>query len=612
MDSSIRIPPTPGLPLFPVSPDRANRQYLPHSLSDLCFTKDDPFVSHSRTSSDVQGKVAQFNSLSKEAAQRRKENEAALKRAVVGREEAESETRRLKEENMALRREIEEGRSRERRVGERLEGVMEEMQRLKETHSHSQALYEKEIRRARKEAFKSSSALVKLQEDLKTTRNRLTLMREEVETQKRKVEEKEKEAFTAQYQLVGVQEELEKLKQEVHAVVEERDALKTSLKEEEVARVAAEGKIRLPEPDTPDEFTSPTKTRPAFSRRDSSKENVDPESLRWYDWNGEEEDELSAIKRDLEWHKKLLARSEKVVEFMHMECQFKTCLCRRTETEGHNYEFDGTANDEVAKIRAVWDNQTPPPDDPTTPTRASKGKAPLVPNVEQGTEDLEALIEFSPTTGTFQTIRSPVRATPLPLPRQRRSSDTPIPTPFELAIPALHPTCLSETPSILSLSNAFASASPPETVTSTPAPETESTRPPFRASQFKTPVKAPAPGRNYAPPPQFNLPETPILITRTTTTTIPLQLASPFSPHPNGTPAPKAVMVATAGSMPASLFSIGSMTREEALEQIRLRRGRARSIAAGQLTPRKAMVEGIMGRRDCSAPSVGARKNGGL
>ena len=56
--------------------------------------------------------------------QRRKENEASLRRAVLGREEAESETRRLKDENGKLRREFEEGRSRERRVGERVEAVM--------------------------------------------------------------------------------------------------------------------------------------------------------------------------------------------------------------------------------------------------------------------------------------------------------------------------------------------------------------------------------------------------------------------------------------------------------------------------------------------------------
>ena len=62
--------------------------------------------------------------MSKEAAQRRKDGEDALKRAVLGREEAESETRRLKEENRLLRRDVEEGRARERRVGERVESVM--------------------------------------------------------------------------------------------------------------------------------------------------------------------------------------------------------------------------------------------------------------------------------------------------------------------------------------------------------------------------------------------------------------------------------------------------------------------------------------------------------
>ena len=127
MDPKFIIPTSPGTPLFAVSPERANRQPIPQSpsLPSNMVTLRDPFVSgHARTASDVQGKVAQFNNLSKEAAQRRRDNEAALKRAVLGREEAESETRRLKEENRLLRREIEEGRGRERKVAERLDGVM--------------------------------------------------------------------------------------------------------------------------------------------------------------------------------------------------------------------------------------------------------------------------------------------------------------------------------------------------------------------------------------------------------------------------------------------------------------------------------------------------------
>ena len=126
MDPIFKFPASPGTPLFPISPERANRQQLPQSpsLPSISQAHNDPFIVHSRGTSDVQGKVAQFNNLSKEAAQRRKDNEAALKRAVLGREEAEGEARRLREENRVLRLDVEEGRARERRVGERMEGIM--------------------------------------------------------------------------------------------------------------------------------------------------------------------------------------------------------------------------------------------------------------------------------------------------------------------------------------------------------------------------------------------------------------------------------------------------------------------------------------------------------
>ena len=111
MDAPFNVPASPGTPLFPVSPERANRQ--------------DPFkIAHLDEPSDVQSKVARFNNLSKEAVQRRRDNEAAMKRAVLGREEAESETRRMKEENWALRKEIEEARAREKKVAERIESLM--------------------------------------------------------------------------------------------------------------------------------------------------------------------------------------------------------------------------------------------------------------------------------------------------------------------------------------------------------------------------------------------------------------------------------------------------------------------------------------------------------
>ena len=73
----------------------------------------------------MQDKVAQFNNLTKEnESPRHRERDAALRRAMLGREEAESELRRMKEENRMLRRDVEEGKQREMKVGSRLEAVM--------------------------------------------------------------------------------------------------------------------------------------------------------------------------------------------------------------------------------------------------------------------------------------------------------------------------------------------------------------------------------------------------------------------------------------------------------------------------------------------------------
>jgi hypothetical protein len=54
----------------------------------------------------------------------RKTADAALKRAMLGREEAESELRKSREETKALKKAIDEGKERERKVGERLEALM--------------------------------------------------------------------------------------------------------------------------------------------------------------------------------------------------------------------------------------------------------------------------------------------------------------------------------------------------------------------------------------------------------------------------------------------------------------------------------------------------------
>jgi len=75
--------------------------------------------------SSVHDKIHQFNSLTMQSKQlERKTADAALKRAMLGREEAEADMRRYRDEARQLRKQVEEGKERERRVGERLEAVM--------------------------------------------------------------------------------------------------------------------------------------------------------------------------------------------------------------------------------------------------------------------------------------------------------------------------------------------------------------------------------------------------------------------------------------------------------------------------------------------------------
>ncbi|KAL9579803.1 MAG: hypothetical protein Q9212_004886 [Teloschistes hypoglaucus] len=531
---------------------------LPQSPSLPSDLHDPAKIAHLRENTDVQNKVAQFNSLSKEAVQRRKENEAAMKRAVLGREEAESETRRLKDESTTLIRELDEGKTREKKMAERIESVMEELHRSKETQAHAQSVYEKEVRRARKEAFKSSSALVKTQEELKTTRNRYTLMREEVEVQRRKVESKEQETFTSQYQLVGLQEEIVRAKQQIKVIEEERDALKTNLAQEELARIAAEGKIALPPAEESDDFGSPKKRR-----RESLKENIDPNidanndlDLDFDILETEEEDVLESLKGELRAEKRLRKRADGLIEFMKMECQFNCCPCRMAEQQGTRYVHDGRFEEQMKKTLARIPKKKsareaariPPPTELSESAPSSPPKAPSP--LGQTTE---MLINFSPSTGTSYKQPTPaVCDLPelLPLPPTQaiyEDSTASSPQPQDPKLP-LYPPQLSS-----SLAQQEQQKVLPRTPRPLPLPPTltpHTTLPTIRSVTYHG---------------------------TTTTTTIPLA-SIPISPD-------------------------RTISREEALEQIRQRRGRARSIANGNGTPRKPMMGNGEGRRDLSAPA---------
>lgn len=103
---------SPPDPLQPISP---NQQ------------RDGPSLLSPKDGRDrsVAEKVSQFNTMALQAKQQeRKLNDAALQRAVLGREEAEAEVRRLRDEVKVLRQQVEEGKDREKQVSHRLEVVM--------------------------------------------------------------------------------------------------------------------------------------------------------------------------------------------------------------------------------------------------------------------------------------------------------------------------------------------------------------------------------------------------------------------------------------------------------------------------------------------------------
>jgi hypothetical protein len=101
-------------PLSPMSEQRYNKSAFSSSLRSLDDMSElTPRGLHKH---DVQGKVQQFNKLAQESLEKKRQQEAALKRAVLGREEAENEGRRLRETVKALRKELDDSMFREEKA----------------------------------------------------------------------------------------------------------------------------------------------------------------------------------------------------------------------------------------------------------------------------------------------------------------------------------------------------------------------------------------------------------------------------------------------------------------------------------------------------------------
>ena len=206
--------------------------------------------------------------------------------------------------------------------------------RAKETHAHTQALWEKEIRRARKENFKSQSTTVKLQEELKSCRSKVKSVQDALDSEKERSHVREQEAFTARYQIVGVQQELEQALERIKVIEQERDAYKTAAQNEEVARIAAEGRIPLPKNEDPaDEFASPKKItkKRASGVRVAKDSRVSLSAVEILSSEASEM-EIEDLRFQVQAERSRADRAEEMVDFLQAECQMHCCPCSKNKS----------------------------------------------------------------------------------------------------------------------------------------------------------------------------------------------------------------------------------------------------------------------------------------
>lgn len=396
-------------------------------------------------------------------------------------------------------------------------------------------------------------------------------------------------AFEAQYTLSSVEQELATLKRRMEAIAVERDALRTSLKEEEVARIAAEGKIALPSLSPDDEFASPKKKPPtprALARRDSLKENVNPSWRTSNDifeliWAADDGDELAMATRDLWVEERRRRDAETVISHMKLELRYPTCddLAQNKADSIPEVDLVLPVQETAALSSSLFDTHTEPRKLAADETTVLPGKVNSVSS---------ALASFD--VGR-QSITPPPQFTEadvfldedVPLQGPQREEETVLNLRLSSMQTKLTPIAISTSPSLLDLEQAGADvevhllAQRPEHLEKDHAPREEDialgTVPPQRPI---TPL--PAPASTLEQVTQTVRPASPFYRSTTTTVTIPIHdAASTPKPYP---------------------YSPGStMTREQALEQIKLRRGRARSMA-GNGTPRKITL-----KRDISAPT---------
>lgn len=472
---------------------------------------------------------------------------------------------------------------------------------------------------------------MKLQEELKSARSALHTTEDSLEREKEKNKMREQEAFAARYQLVGAQEQLEKTQEEIKCLVQERDAFKALAKQEEVARIAAEGRLPLPpSASADDEFASPKKSP------------QEPTILTTeIQCSATSEAEIERLTEMLAWERHRAIRAIQEVDFLKTECELVQCPGAKALKA--KYSASAPLKPLVAALEVV-----DPADmailgisnmpTPLPKQRASNRSIPAKPKIR----DSRRSTIFIPSEGTFRTVSQQeaevLLAAEANAPAEKAPSPAPVtskPEPCAYArTPSADPPTFAllgqERASLQSLLDAPHQGDcevaphqlPLTSAEQSHKTEADSTSPAFAAIERSlqkpacehnedlyptAPIDCADDSTAYAEsemdeatpksdprPPQTS---TPFYSTVTQTTSIPLKETGTNTLMSQRLQTPKS------GTFDVNNPALTpTMTREQALAQIRERRGRARSLANGTMTPRRQMFEGVGERRDVSAP----------
>ena len=564
-----------------------------------------------------------------DALARRLAHEAALRRALIGREEAESLVLSLRHTITTLDEQLSEHRTREQRVGQRLESVMEELHRCKESSAHSSGAWEKEVRKVRKEAFRSSSAVVKLQEELKASRAEVRTLNKEIQGGKVTMEEWKQTAFEREFEVVGVRAEAEGLKERVGVVEMERDALMVRMEGEELARLAGEGRIALPaereeDEERMEEFSPvkrivearPTQTMaPLISttrEADTMTEVVEVEEKDSESTTDAMAEIMTSLHEELSYERSVVREAEATIAFMQLECQLKICSCRLADERLTSYIYDPLFNPMTARTRmaSVWTDQEAVLERPRSknserrlcmirmPSRQQRHQhspSPSTTRDKTAVESEASLLDL--LTESFQ-HHNPAPPTPRPLVRPTSShAQQAIRPSTSILRPHIHPTSYAQAPPhhqpdpsrmhpAFHLSHLPVTTSP----TSTTTPPRALSRPSYITTHHSTVLIPLAPSTptspsitsrsRSSPPVPRSLPPGSLTRSRSRPRNVHLQSStdniSTTRPYQDTAPDWKQTFPLTP-------------SREQALAQIKERRGRARSVAEGRLgvTPRR-------------------------